>query len=125
MAATNISPLNCQRQSWIKSSLIPTLRSENLADFSTECFSLHQGALMKTEAFSLNVGSLNVGMCVIGSLIYNQNDKLCVILTILFLQFVAIGFYCQFCTRQNKTPISLVSSDSHCNVCRYSVLMFE
>jgi len=28
---------------WKESSLIPTLRSENLADISTECFSFHQG----------------------------------------------------------------------------------
>ena len=40
--------------------LLPTLRSENLADISTECFSHHQGVwcLMMTEAFSRNISKV-------------------------------------------------------------------
>ena len=32
-----------------ESSLIPTLRSENFGDVSTECFGLHQGGMMKPD----------------------------------------------------------------------------
>jgi len=41
-----------------ESSLIPTFRLENLADVSTECFSLQTFTLMKTEAFSQNVSKV-------------------------------------------------------------------
>ena len=41
-----------------ESSLIPTLRSENLADVSTECFSLHQGeSLYQTTLLSVYAGA--------------------------------------------------------------------
>jgi len=39
----------------------------------------------------MNCHAIIVSMCVIGSLICNQNDKLHVILTILFLQWIDIN----------------------------------
>ena len=38
---------------------ISTFEIGNLADVLTECFSLHQGTLMKTEAFRCNIGKVS------------------------------------------------------------------
>ena len=46
VVASQLAPALTEKES----SLIPTLRSENFADVSTECFSLHQDILMKTNS---------------------------------------------------------------------------
>ena len=46
---------------------------------------------------------LSLPMCVIGSLICNQNDKLHVILTILFLQCTAVHHFQDFATQHFST----------------------
>ena len=44
---------------WKREFFDTNLRSGNLTDVTTECFSLHQSALMKTKAFGQNIGKVS------------------------------------------------------------------
>ena len=56
---TNVQPSHCLETWFVTLAKNAILSLENnLADLSTECSSRHQGALVKTGAFSQNVGKL-------------------------------------------------------------------